>query len=112
MVMRGFWRTRLWKMIILLVFLAGMQPLAVPTMPVASMDMAQQASKAVAGDCARCDMSGKSAGFCHMICTPTSATNVGDLADMTMPASPSWPTYEMASFGRIVRPGLAPPRTS
>ena len=110
--MRGFWLTRFWKLIVLLAFLAGIQPLIAPTSLAASMDMVQQGSKAVASDCARCDMSDKSASLCHMACTPISATNQGVAADIAMPASLWWPSNEVAFIGRDVRPSLAPPRIS
>jgi hypothetical protein len=108
--MREFWRTRFWKMVVLLAFLAGIQPLAAPSTLAASMDMVQQGAKAVASDCGHCDMSGKSASLCHMICTPISATNQGVAAALATPTSLWWPSYQVAFIGRDVRPSLAPPR--
>lgn len=112
MVMREFWRTRFWKTIVLLAFLAGLQPLAAPTTLAAGMDMVQQGSTIIASDCDRCDMSGKSASLCHMTCTPISATNRSVAADIAMPASLWWASYKVAFIGRDVRPSLAPPRIS
>jgi hypothetical protein len=110
--MRGFWRTRFWKMIVLLAFLAGIQPLAAPTTLAASMDMVQQSATALATDCIHCDMSGKSARLCHMTCTPISTTNQGVAGDIGMSVSRWWPLYKAALIGRDVRPILAPPRIS
>jgi hypothetical protein len=98
-------------MIVLLAFLAGIQPLVAPSLA-ASMGMVQHGSTTSASDCDRCDMSGKSASLCHMTCTPISAPNQGVAADVAMSASLWWPSYEVAFMGRDVRPSLAPPRIS
>ena len=110
--MRGSWLTRFGKMIVLLAFLAGTQPLAVSMTAMASTDMVQLGPMAAANDCVRCDIAGMRGGLCHMICTPVSAMDSATIGDMATPASPSWSMSNTAMFGRVVRPSLAPPRIS
>jgi len=99
-------------MIVLLAFLAGTLPLAVPMTAMAGTDMVHLDPKTVANDCVRCDIVGMSGGLCHMICTPMSAMDSGIVGDMATPASPSWLVSNTPMFGRVVRPSLAPPRIS
>jgi hypothetical protein len=110
--MRGFWLTRVAKILLLLAFLAGMQPLTLPTRALPDMAFSQGTPMLVANDCTGCDMMSMGVGLCHMICTPMSAMETGVVSDLVQPASHfSFPT-DIATSGRVVRPSLAPPRLS
>jgi hypothetical protein len=110
--MRAFWLTRAAKILLLLAFLVGMQPLALSTGTLPSTNFPQDSPMLFANDCTGCYMMGMGAGVCHVICTPTSAVETNVVVDITRPASHFSSPTDIAASGRVVRPSLAPPRLS
>jgi hypothetical protein len=108
--MRGYWLTRVARVLFLLAFLVGTQALA---LPILSIPAAETGPVLVASDCTGCDMAGMSAGVCHETCTPPlSALESAVFADTAVSAASYAPSEGIALTGRVVRPSLAPPRIS
>jgi hypothetical protein len=108
--MRGYWLTRVARVLFLLAFVVGMQTLA---LPIKSTPAVETGPVLLAGDCTGCDMAGMSAGVCRGICPPSlSALDSPVFADTAVSAASYAPSEGIALTGRVVRPSLAPPRLS
>lgn len=110
--MRGLRPIWVASALLLLACLVGIQITALPIRATAAIEMIQVDVQAVAEDCANCDMPGMDAGTCQAICAPASAVDSGIATDLATSSSRLWPSDEIAMSGRVVRPSLAPPRTS
>ena len=97
---------------LLLAFLVGTLPLAIPMAAMPGADLARTAVVIAPSDCTGCDMAGASGGICHMVCTQVSAIESVALVEATVAAASILPSGEVALGGRALPPILAPPRIS